>query len=53
MHVHMDVQVEGWNHRKKNASMDGGMQGNTDGWRDQQKARLDGQEESSNGVVFR
>lgn len=51
--VHVDVQVEGGNHKKTNACVDGGMQGNTDGWRDQQKARLDGQGEFSNGVASR
>lgn len=51
--MHVDVQVEGGNHKKTNACVDGGMQGNTDGWRDQQKARLDGQGEFSNGVASR
>lgn len=49
----MDVQVEGGDHEKTHVYTDGGMQGNTDGWTDQQKARLDGQEEFSNGVVSR
>lgn len=53
MHVHVDVQVEGGNHEKTDVCMDGGMQGNTDGWTVQQKDRLDGQGEFSNGVVSR
>lgn len=53
MLVHVDVQVEGGNDEKTDVYMDRGMQGNTDGWTDQQKARLDGQGEFSNGVVSR
>lgn len=53
VHVHVDVQVEGGKRKKTNACVDRVMQGNTDGWRDQQKARLDGQGEFSNGVASR
>lgn len=51
LYVHTGAQVGGGD--ITNIHTHGGTQGNTDGWTDQQKARLDGQEEFSNGVVFR